>query len=887
MKTLITCHSNADYDAFSSMLAIRHLFAGSILLYPGSQEKKLQKIFSELEPAEYGLANPGDIDWSEIEHLVIVDTAQKSRLKHAEKLLENNNISIEIWDHHPMSADDLEADIRHIKVIGSTTALIVKALDERGISLSPPEATLIGLGIYGDTGSFTYSSTTPEDFQAAAWLLRQGMDVNRISDLAAHELTSVHIHALDKLLESAKRVIINDLTVILAEVSLDHYLGDFAHIAQKFMELEKFDALFAIGAMVDRIQIVARSRSEKIDVGKICSELGGGGHAFAASVSLKNRSTVEVRELITQTLYLHGQKEKQASDFMSAPPVGIVEGTSIRSADELMLHFGLKSVPVFQEGTRRCTGIIEARMTKKALLHGLGNASVDEYMIRRIFTAPPTASIRELASIIVGRQQRLVPIVLHDEAIGVVSRTDLINVLAEEKYDEQYLESSINRRSNIAGLMRDRLPARVQKLLKMAGELGRQQKIPVYVVGGFVRDLLLGRPNNDIDLVVEGNGIGFANRLAQSLKGRVREHKKFLTSVILYPGEHGEERIDVATARLEYYESPASLPIVELSSIKKDLFRRDFSINSLAIRLDAPQCAQLIDFFGGRRDLKDRIVRVLHTLSFVEDPTRCLRAIRFEQRYNFRIGSGTEKLIRNSISMEMMGKLSPQRIFNEYAHICEESDPPACFSRMDELGLMNAILPHRKDHELKKHVLERCHEMHSWYNLLYFEEKIRPWFLYFLALTHNFNYRDAASSYDALGLPQAKKNQLLHSREQMRAIRQKLGKWQKDNENSAHPAISELYNLLLPLSLECLVFMMATNGNEYMEMILSRFITSWRQQKPDIGGEDLKRLGLAPGPEYTLILAKLLSLKLNGIAPDAESQMRELPRILKDLGLPA
>ena len=886
MKTLITCHSNADYDAFSSMLAIRHLFADSVLLFPGSQEKKIQKMFSELDLKTYNFANPGDIVWDEVDHLVIVDTAQRSRIRHVERLLQNN-ISIEIWDHHPPSVDDLAASKRNIGVIGSTTALIVNTLAERGVSLSGEEATLIGLGIYGDTGSFTYSSTTAEDFQAAAWLLSQGMDVKMISDLAAHELTSLHIHALDKLLESAKKIIINGVPVIIAEVSLDHYLGDFAHLAQKLMELEKFDALFAIGAMGDRIQIVARSRSEKIDVGKICTELGGGGHAFAASAALKDRSVVETRELITQMLYLHAQKECQASDFMSAPPIGIAAGTSIRSADELMLHFGLKSVPVFKPGTRQCVGIIDAKMSKKALLHGLGDSPIDEYMIRRVFTVAPTASIREIASIIVGHRQRLVPIVQDNEVIGLVSRTDLINVLAEEKYDEEDLEATFGKQTNISGLIRDRLPARVQKVLEMAGELGREQKTPVYVVGGFVRDLLIGRANNDIDLVVEGNGIGFANSLARRLKGRVREHKKFLTSVILVPGENGEERIDVATARLEYYESPAALPIVELSSIKKDLFRRDFSINSLAIRLDAIPCAQLIDFFGGRRDLKERIVRVLHTLSFVEDPTRCLRAIRFEQRYNFRIGPGTEKLIRNSISLDMMSRLSSQRIFNEYSHICEESDPPACFLRMDELGVMSAILPHWIGNDLKKNILARCHEMQSWYNLLYFAEKIRGWFLYFLALTHNLNYVEAAESYDALGLPRAKKNQLMHSREQMKAIRQKLGKWQKANENSTQPVISQLYDMLIPLSLECLVFMMAISGNEYMEMILSRFITTWRLQKPDLGGDDLKKLGIEPGPQYRKILAELLRLKLNGIAPDAESQMKELPRILTDLGLPA
>lgn len=883
MKTLITCHSNADFDAFASMIAVRHLYDDCILYYPGSQERGIQKIYSELDLDSFNFKDAADINWNEIERVIIVDTCQKSRVRHIDRIFDKKGLHIEIWDHHPPNVDDLEAEIKNKLEIGATTSLIVNVLKEKNVHIAPGEATLIGLGIYGDTGSFTYSSTTPDDFMAAAWLLKQGMDVNRINDLAAHELTSLHIHALNRLLESAKKIVINDCAVIIAEVSLEHYLGDFAYLAQKLMEMEKFDVLFAIGAMGDRIQIVARSRNEKIDVGKICSELGGGGHAFAASASLKDKSIVEVRELIVQTLYLQARKGKKAEEFMSSPAIGIEENGTIKEADELMLHFGLKSVPVFKSGTRRCVGIFDAQMASKANLHGLGDAPVEEYMKRRIYTIPPTATIKEVAAIIVGRRQRLVPVERKGEIIGVVSRTDLINVLAEEKYDERDLEYNNGKETNVDKLFREKLPQRVQGMLQIAGELGIELGMPVYVVGGFVRDLFLGRANNDIDLVVEGDGIAFAKALANRLGGRVREHQKFLTSVVLLNNSDKEDRIDVATARLEYYESPAALPIVELSSIKMDLFRRDFSINSLAIRLDCSPYVKLIDFFGGRRDLRDKIIRVLHTLSFVEDPTRCLRAVRFEQRYNFRIGPGTEKLIRNSLSMQMMTKLSSQRIFNEFAHLCNENDPPSCFFRMDEIGIMSAILPHWHLNDMKKDLIIRCREMLSWYRLLYFDEDVKTWFLYFLALTHNLNYPETASSYACLGLPLAKKNHLMHCREHMRSIKNKLKAWQAQNENSPTPMVSELYDLLIPLNIECLIFMMATVSNAYMGKTLSRFITTWRRQKPDINGEDLKRLGLRPGPEFTLILQELLKLKLNGIAPDADKQLELVPAIIKNI----
>lgn len=886
MKTLITCHANADFDAFASILAARHLYEDCLLLFPGTQERGLQALYQGLDGAVWGFVEPEDIPWDEIGRLVLVDTAQKGRVPHVEKLLKRQDLELVVWDHHPANADDVAATERHSAQIGSACALICLELMARQLSIDAREATYLGLGIYADTGSFTYSSTTRDDFTAASWLLGMGMDVRQISDLAEHELTSLHVHVLNNLLESARKYLIGQSAVVIAETSLDQYLGDFAHLAQRLMEMEKFPVLFALGTRGSTVQVVARSRDDKIDVGRICAGLGGGGHAFAASASVRDKSAIEIRELIVQALCLEEKSEKSAAQFMSAPAIGIDEEGSLRQADELMLHFGLKSVPVFRRGTRQCLGIIEAQVASRATAHGLGNAPVQEYMKRRIFTLPPSAGIQEVAAIIVGERQRLVPIVENGETVGVISRTDLINVLAGERYAEKDLAASQSRDDDVARLLAERLPERMRQLLDLAGQVGRELRMPVYAVGGFARDLFLGRHNSDLDLVVEGNGITFADALALRLEGRVRRHKKFHTSSIIYRNEAGgEERIDVATARLEYYESPAALPTVELSSIKMDLFRRDFSINALAIRLDSLPDASLVDFFGGRRDIRDRIIRVLHTLSFVEDPTRCLRAVRFEQRYSFRIGQGTEKLMKNSLALGMMERLSSHRLFNEYHHICTEADPPACFFRMDELGIMQAILPGWHLPEGRKKLLLRCRQMLEWYRLLFYEEKADAWFLYFLALAQNLRYRECALWYDRLGLPMAQKNALLSQREHVRYLKRRLRLWHRENDGVPQPDISGLCDLLRPLGIECLIFLMATATRPEYEKTVSRYITVWRREKADVSGDDLVAMGLEPGPHFTRILRELLKAKLNGQAPGAESQLALVPAIAAALGL--
>ncbi len=871
--TLITCHASADFDAFAAMLAARFLYTPHVLLFPGTQERGLQKLIAGLDTAALGIVETPAIPWESITRLVVVDTRQRGRISHVAQLLDRDDVTVELWDHHPDSTDDITSPHTHMAHIGSVTSLIVQAISERGLSLSADDATLLGLGIYGDTGSFTYSSTTQADFMAAAWLLGQGMDVNRIDALAAHELTSLHIQALNSLLESTQTYNINNVQVTLSEAAMEHYLGDFAYLAHRLMEMERFPVLFAIGLMDDRIQVVARSRNEAINVGDICAALGGGGHAYAASASVRSMTVHEVRDMILRHLYAQAYPDKTAREYMSSPAVGIETTATIHEADELMLHFGLKAVPVFMPDTRQCIGLLDALTASRASAHGLGASTVEDYMSRRITTLPPDATLKDLTTTIVGGRQRLVPIVEDDKVVGVVTRTDLINVFAQEPGHMPEPRTTGGKERNLGKLIQDRLPLASRNMLHLAGRLGRELGLPVYAVGGFVRDLLLQRPNQDIDLVVEGNGIALARALAKELNGRVREHQKFLTSVVIYIDAAGAEaRIDVATARLEYYEYPAALPTVELSSIKMDLFRRDFSINALAVRLDCEPFGQLVDFFGGQRDIKERVIRVLHTLSFVEDPTRCLRAVRFEQRYNFHIGSGTEKLIKNALKLKLMGKLSGFRLFHEFRHICGEEDPSACIARLDQLGVLEAVSPMLSLNPTRKNLLLRLQETLTWYRLLYFEEAAQPWLAFFLALNHNMSYADTANHYQRMGLPEPRRADILRQREHMRVVRGKLEPWQKDHE-AGKESISALCALLRPLSLECLLYLMADTSNAALQKNLSRYITQWRKEKTDVSGEDLRIMGLEPGPAFGRILDAVLAAKLDGTAATPEQQM--------------
>ncbi len=244
-----------------------------------------------------------DIDPKSVELLVVVDTRQRSRIPHVRPVLDNPDLRIHLYDHHPDTDDDLVSEKSVVKDWGSTATILISEIRARNLSLSSEEATLLGLGIYEDTGSFGFNTTTPHDFEAAGWLKSQGMDLEVISDLLSRELSAEQITNLGELLQNASNYDIHGIDVIITEISTDKFVPDFALLVHKLMDMESIKVAFALGRMGDRIHLVARSRNPDVNVGQICSSLGGGGHAVAASATVKDKTLSEVRDDLFALLY--------------------------------------------------------------------------------------------------------------------------------------------------------------------------------------------------------------------------------------------------------------------------------------------------------------------------------------------------------------------------------------------------------------------------------------------------------------------------------------------------------------------------------------------------------------------------------------------------------
>lgn len=218
-------------------------------------------------------------------------------------------------------------------------------------------------------------------------------------------------------------------------------------------------------------------------------------------------------------------------------------------------------------------------------------------------------------------------------------------------------------------------------IIEIVGKIADKLKIPAYIVGGPVRDKLLGISNCDLDFVVEGDGIKFAEALNKKLKGRLTAYKAFGTATIKLKGK----RIDIVTSRKETYTHPAAYPTVKPGAIKDDLFRRDFTINAMAIGLNKKNFGRLVDFYGGRKDLKKGIIRIMHDKSFMDDPTRIFRAVRFSVRFGFKIEPHTKKLIKEAVLDGFLGEVNAGRIRKEIELFLKEKNPKKCLEVFTKL----------------------------------------------------------------------------------------------------------------------------------------------------------------------------------------------------------
>ncbi|WP_293341335.1 CBS domain-containing protein [Microcoleus sp. CAWBG58] len=961
---LVLCHTTADFDALGAAVGLCVLRPGSRIVLTGGCHPTVRD-FLALHRDEYPLIERRSVNPQQIRSISIVDASGRDRLGKAAEWLDLPHLKeIAVFDHHLQADLDIPATVTQIEAVGATTTLIVEKLREKlknsaengdkTSQLLPSEATVMALGIHVDTGSLTFEGATARDAMALAWLMEQGASLRVISEYVEPGLSPQLQDLLREGLENLRSQTLHGYTVAWVMLSTESYVPGLSALASRLLDLTETDALLLGNVykfsendssrnipespVSNRLAIIGRSRIEGTNLSELFKPFGGGGHARAASLATRDVDPLQTLNQLADELKAQIPHPPTARELMSSPVRSIRPETSVGEAHRILLRYGHSGLSVVDAGDGvgprklRLAGIISRRDIDIALHHGFSHAPVKGYMTPQLKTIAPDTLLPEIEALMVTYDIGRLPVLENGQLVGIVTRTDVLRVLHQQKARDRGSNSQLSDypvSESVEQLLRSGISSELWQLLSIAANIAQQRGWQLYIVGGAVRDLLLAKDDKlaltDIDLVVDGNcgtddsgaGVELASALQKLYpESRLDVHGQFQTAALLWHKDSafGSLWLDIATARTEFYPYPAANPEVEASSIRQDLYRRDFTINALAVRLGVKSSGELLDFFGGLLDLESRQIRVLHANSFIEDPTRIYRAVRFAVRLGFAIESQTKGYIRHALESGIYYRIQGEngrapaletRLKSELKYILQAHYWKVALEMLGDLQALRCIHPTLElDRELwrRLRLLDRClngrkkEEGSAADSVTDVTDGIKkqvvkkfPVLRLRSAQVSNAPCPIPNSQFPAINIPDwlmrlevsiaylapeyrvkvAANLQLpadsIKRLEVLEAGNQELAKGlQKCNLPSQ--LVFLLRNYELPL-----LIAIALQSPRSARRQIWQYLTRWANVEPPLNGNDLKDLGYKPGPGFKVMLDDLLAAALDGDLGDRAS----------------
>lgn len=839
-KFLVLTHVSADFDAAASCYAASLLFENSIPVLPGSPNKNVRDFLSLHSDLIYFYGEK-DFKIEDIDGIVLTDVQNFERTGPLlSGLLKNLNLPIIVFDHHPNTELLTNVIESHIEKTGSTTTILVEKLKELGKAISPAEATFFALGIHEDTGSLTFKNTTERDAKAIAWLYEIGAQPDLIYRFLHTRFSEIQSELLINLIKNARHERINDKFLLFSEAKTETFVDGASSVVHRLVDIYNPD--FALVALVSplKITLIARSSSEEIDCLNVLSEFEPSGHPEAAVAYISTTDVKSVFEKSKAKIKSLLKPEIKIRDIMSKLVITVKPNTKIIQVFDLFKKTGHSGFPVIDRD--RVIGIITRTEADKAIMHNLAHAPVKGFMIRDVITIEPDASISDAVKIMMDKGIGRLPVVENDRLIGIITRTDVLRALHGNTY---YTKEKIETKELILRKFKEKIPFEIQQLLQLTGFIADELGYSAYLVGGIVRDLILCYENLDFDIVVEGSAIEVARRLAKSTGARMDAYKRFDTAVVIF---NTGLRLDFATARTEYYEKPGALPKVQKSSIRSDLLRRDFTINALAFSLSRRNFGEVVDVSGGLKDLRNKIIRVLHSLSFIEDPTRIIRAIRFEAKFGFRMDETTEMLAKEAIRLHVLKQATPVRLRDEIFDLFKEEGFLKGIERAVQLGVIEELFGYLKISSQKKAHLKMISKSS------YLKEKPELKKIAVLsALLIDFSDESIDKLSAFFKMNSNDRKILLES---VRLLRMQDTKLTKNSE------IFEFFQNYREESLLCVYHSLKRNSP--LKPALGKYLNEIKVKKPLLTGRDLIEIGYSESPMLGKIKNEIFKLFLDG-----------------------
>ena len=844
---VIFISEGADLDALSTAFGITLINPEAKILLPDAVSSSFRLAVKRFENKLKGKMIKIN-DLKKINVLYLADTNNyKAALKKLSDFIDENTKVI-IYDHHPVRSKLPKNIEKHIKKTGSASTIVVYQLKRNKIQLSSDDATILILGIYEDTGNFTYNTTTEKDLRAAAYLIEKGADLETVKNIIEERIDQQQISIIHQLVENLQYFFLKNKKIIFSFAYSDRYIPDISGFLHMIKPLQEADAFFVMINEKGKTSIIARSKRKEIDVGKIMSYLGGGGHFAAASATVKGLTVQEIKNYIESVLLSEAYKEKTISEFMSREIITVNKDTQIQEIKE-----ELDKAPVVfvVDKKGKFLGIALSRVLKESLRHGIKDVKIENFIIDSIITFEPSTRLSEAEKTITTSSQEYFPVLENGKPVGVINRTYIIKILHGQVFDSEK-DIFISRERikpkflNFEKNLRKYLPDHIITHLEEIGKLSKKLGYSTYLVGGIVRDIVMSKKSLDIDLIVEGDAVKLSKEYAKLKKIPVHTFEEFMTAQLTL--ETGE-KIDLATARKETYTHPGAYPKVEKATIKEDLYRRDFTINTLAIEITEGKFGILIDFFNGLKDIKDRMIRILHQLSFIEDPIRILRALRFAGRLGFKLGKPTEKLLKLAVDEDMLSVAPAGRINIELNYSLNEEKVIDILMLMNRYRVLHSLFPDFYMDEKREEILNRLRDTIISFEM-FFGIKIDRVSNYLLALMYHLPFD---ISYKIL--------QKYHFSKSVKFFEEYLDA--RDLFQKIPRKDSQLYKKIKFIKKDILVYICASSDIELSERII-RILKKEEEKDLLLSGKDLKEMGIPPSPVYKKILDDVFKKYLDG-----------------------
>lgn len=848
--TLLATHPATDLDGYAALVALRHLYPGATLVLDTSLEPLVRDVVAARKPP-MPVISPSQVEPSAVRRLVLADAAGPGRvgpwaaaLKHAELI---------IYDHHPRTAQP------GAKIVwgdvGSACTVVTEELAKAGVTLGADDATLLLAGLYEDTGQLGFRNVVERDFAAALQLVRWGAVPADAGDLLQKLWDFRQAGVFEELRRSLRAVAWGNLHAAVTRIDLPFFVPDLSALASRLEP--QADALFVVAAVPEKVFVLGRALRPGVDVAPVIAALGGGGHPEAASALLKDMNLVDAETALAKALAETGAPALTARDIMSSPPITVDAADTLAEAHRLLTAHRIGAVVVTHQGG--VIGLLAAATAAGAVLHGFGAEPVGAYCSTDVPFAAPETGVPELRSKQLGGGARLFVVGTAKAPLGVVTRRDLLRVIYEEALPlETAARPGGEQARGLAREIRDQLGAAADAHLRAMGKLADSLGVALHLVGGSVRDLVLRRRPVDWDLIAVGEFDPLLERL-RAEGATVKTHGKFHTAHVRFADGTA---FDIARARREVYVRPGALPAVEPADLIQDLYRRDFTINAMAVDLGERRFGRLVDRFGGLHDLKRGKIRVLHSLSFLDDPTRAFRALRLAGRFGFTLTDDTQRLLERAVALRIVAESEGTRLRRELLLAFDEPDPVAVLRAYDAAGLLRACHPDYRfaDHEAD---VRAAIEWAAWYRLQFGAPPPLADALRLGAL--------------ALAAGAKRGSAILHD---FKLPADELARW-RDLVEAAHAAARQAEQAARPSAIaqafdaagEAAVLLAGARYQALREPVVAWF-THWRGRRPAVDGADLRALGVPQGPQMGRLLADLQARLIDGeVGAEKQAQL--------------